>query len=87
VTNTYKQYPDDLYVCVRLRDDWGGDPDMIERLGPFTWKEARVALKKAVEKYGPRHKCVLEPVERAVFPSSVETDTSSVENDTTGAIE
>ena len=36
---------------------------MVDRLGPFSWKEAQKQLEAAVKKHGPKCKVVLEPVE------------------------
>jgi hypothetical protein len=57
-----------FYVCVRLRDSFGGDPWLVERIvaggGPSVVIKA---LTDAIDKYGPTHKCVIEPVETTNF--------------------
>lgn len=64
-----RQSKTQFYVCVRLRDKHGGDPWLIERIavsgGPHRAHAADAigALAGAIEKYGPTHKCVLEPAE------------------------
>ena len=70
--NTLKQSKTQFYVCVRLRDDWGGDPFMVERINTGGIKDAHKKLKEAIDKYGPTHKVVIEPVQWEVYPEEGE---------------
>jgi len=63
----YRQSKNEFYVCVRLRDEHGGDPLMIERIPATSIRNAHKKLKDAIDKYGPTHKVVIEPAEFAIY--------------------
>ena len=65
--NRYRQSKTGFYVCVRLRDGWGGDPFMVKRIAATGIKDAYKALTDAIDKYGPTHKVVIEPAEFGIY--------------------
>ena len=56
----YLQDPKKVYVCVRKRQPF---TSLVERIGPFSSKKGIEEMVKAIEKYGPSHKVVIEPIE------------------------
>tara|TARA_Y100000296_G_C5030742_1_gene184697 strand:- start:217 stop:492 length:276 start_codon:yes stop_codon:yes gene_type:complete len=61
--SSFIQDPKNVYVCIRKRGPYGSDPNLTDRLGPFSTREGMKEMAKAVEKYGSTYKVVIEPVD------------------------
>ena len=58
-----KQSLIDFYICIRKRDEYGNDVNLVDRLGPFKRDAVISHLKSSIEKYGHEFKVVIEPAE------------------------